>query len=120
MCGCGCNQLDKKCFQFGIIFSSIFIFAFQIIIVAAIKNLIKPEDIKSFILSEKPLYNFEISEKDIANKKNILFFEFKGRKRKQGNKTITYDKKILLRFSKINSFMKKVIKIILIIKINLV
>ena len=89
----GSNQLNKKCYYLGIIFSSIFIIAFQTIIVALIKNLINPENIKSFILSEKPLYNFEISERDIANKKNITFFEFKGRKRKEGNTTITYDKK---------------------------
>ena len=91
-CGC-CNQLNKKYYHLGIIFSSIFIIAFQTIIVALIKNLINPENIKSFILSEKPLYNFEISERDIANKKNITFLEFKGRKRKEGNATITYDKK---------------------------
>ena len=93
MCDCCCNILNKKCYQFGIMFSSVLIFIFETILVAAIHNSINPEDIESFIFSETPLYNFELNANDIYGKKDIIFFEFEGRERKEGNKTIIWDKK---------------------------
>ena len=61
--------------------------------VAIFENSIKPEDIESFIYSETPLYNLEPTEHELGNKINITFFEFLGRERKEGNKTIKYDEK---------------------------
>ena len=90
-CSCCFNTLNKKCYQAIIMFSSVLIFTFEMILVAAIYNSIKPEEIQSFIFSETPLYDFEISENNINNKENIIFFEFKGRERKEGNNTVTYD-----------------------------
>ena len=58
-----------------------------------VENSMKPEDIETFIFSERPLFDFEISETDVNRKKNITFFEFKGRQKQEGNKTINYDKK---------------------------
>ena len=93
-CDCCCNSSNRKCYQSFIIFSSILIFAFQMIIVIVVETLIKPEEIESTVLSETPLYDFEISDHDIINKKNISFFNYKGRKKKKGNKTEIVDEKI--------------------------
>ena len=90
---CCCNTASKKCYQYVIIFISIFILSFQIIIIVFAENRIKPEEVENFILSERPLFDFELNSNVVGGKKNITFFEFKGRKKKEGNKTITYDKK---------------------------
>ena len=92
-CECCCNTASKKCYQMGIIFVSFFIIIFQMVLCIFVENSIKPEEIETFIFSERPLFDFEISDSYIYNKKNITFFEFKGRQKREGNKTITYDKK---------------------------
>ena len=91
MCDCCCNSSNKGLYQIGIIISSIFIIIFQLLIVIIYQSAIDPEEIESFIFSERPFYDFELSKNKINNKKNITFFEFKGRERKEGNKTIKYD-----------------------------
>ena len=93
MCNCCCDSANKKCYQTLIILFSFFILAFQIAMVALFRNSIDPDDIESFIDSETPLYNFEPTERELGSKKNITFFEFKGRTKKVGNNTITYDEK---------------------------
>ena len=118
-CDCVCcwNSSHKRCYQGFIIFFSIFIFVFQLATIILTTNSLNPEEFESIVLSETPLYDFEISEEDINNKQNIIFFKYKGRKKKEGLKTVIYDKKTLQRFSIINSFIKEKIKIILIIYI---
>jgi hypothetical protein len=83
-CGCCCNQQEKCCYQFFIIISSICIFVFQLVLVALSNNSLKPEEFEFNILSETPLYDFEINQQDVINKKNVTFFEFKGIKKKKG------------------------------------
>ena len=92
-CSCCCNQAEKCGYQFFIIISCILIFVFQLVVVALYTNGLKPEEFESLILSETPLYDFEISQQDVTNKKNITFFEFKGRKKKEGAKRVYYDEK---------------------------
>jgi len=92
-CSCCCNQAEKCGYQFFIIISCILIFVFQLVVVALYTNGLKPEEFESLILSETPLYDFEISQQDVNNKKNITFFEFKGRKKKEGAKRVYYDEK---------------------------
>ena len=106
MCNCCCDSANKKCYQAFIIFCCLLILAFQISTVALFRNSIDPDDIKSFIDSESPLYNFEITEGTPYDKINITFFEFKGREKRQGNTTIKYDEKT---FTKIfnNKFFYK-------------
>ena len=94
MCSaCCCDSRNKNCYIFCIIFFIIFALIFQIILVAIIDNSINPENITSKVLSETPLFNFEIQPNIVNGKNNITFFEFKGRERKVGNRTETYDKK---------------------------
>ena len=80
---CCCNTASKKCYQYVIIFISIFILSFQIIIIVFAENRIKPEEVENFILSERPLFDFELNSNVVGGKKNITFFEFKGRKKKK-------------------------------------
>ena len=95
MCWCECcfNTKFKKCYQLLIIIVSIYIIIFEIILAVFVENSINPEEIETFIYSERPLYDFEISQSDVYGKKNITFFEFKGREKREGNKTIKYDEK---------------------------
>ena len=61
MCSaCCCDSRNKNCYIFCIIFFIIFALIFQIILVAIIDNSINPENITSKVLSETPLFNFEI------------------------------------------------------------
>ena len=92
-CFCCCNEKEKCCYQFFIIISCICIFVFQIVVVALYTNKLKPEEFESLILSETPLYDFEISQQDVTNKKNVTFFEFKGIKKKEGSLTKIIDEK---------------------------
>jgi hypothetical protein len=103
-CGCCCNQQEKCCYQFFIIISSICIFVFQLVLVALSNNSLKPEEFEFNILSETPLYDFEINQQDVINKKNVTFFEFKGRKKKEGSLTKIIDE---INFNKIfnNKFL---------------
>ena len=105
-CVCYCNSSHKRCYQGFIIFFSIFIFVFQLATIILTTNSLNPEEFESIVLSETPLYDFEISEEDINNKQNIIFFKYKGRKKKEGLKTVIYDKK---NFTKIfnNKFFYK-------------
>ena len=80
---CCCNTASKKCYQYIIIFMSMFILIFQIIIIVYAENRIKPEEVENFILSERPLFDFELNSNVVGGKKNITFFEFKGRKKKR-------------------------------------
>lgn len=66
---CCCNQKEKCCYQFMIIISCICIFVFQIEIIVFSKNKLKPEEFESLVLSETPLYDFEINKQDVVNKK---------------------------------------------------
>ena len=68
-CNCCCNPSEKKCYEVFIIFVSIFIFAFQLIIVITSTNSINPQDFESYVLSETPLFDFEISKNDISDKR---------------------------------------------------
>ena len=92
-CDCCCNSSNKRCYQGFIIFFSVITFAFQLGIIILTTNALNPDEFESMILSETPLYDFEISEHDINNKKNIIFFIYKGRKKKEGIKTVIYDEK---------------------------
>ena len=92
-CSCCCNQKEKCCYQFMIIISCICIFVFQIVVIAFSTNKLKPEEFESLVLSETPLYDFEINNQDVSNKKNVTFFEFKGRKIKEGNLKKIIDEK---------------------------
>ena len=80
-CQCCCNTFNKKCYLFGIIFSCIFILVFQIMVVALTENSIEPEDVKSFIFRETPVYVLEIKETELTSKKNVTFFEYAGENR---------------------------------------
>ena len=93
MCNCCCNTENKGCYQFFIIFISVYILAFQSLLIAFAENNFHPEEIETFVLSERPLFDFEIGQNEFIGKKNITFFEFKGREKRDGNKTITYDEK---------------------------
>ena len=97
-CSCCCNTREKCCYQFFIIISSICIFVFQIVLIAFVNNSLKPEEFESLVLSETPLYDFEINSQDVINKKNVTFFEFKGRKKKEGSLQKIVDK---INFNKI-------------------
>ena len=68
-CSCCCNQKEKCCYQFMIIISCICIFVFQIVVIAFSTNKLKPEEFESLVLSETPLYDFEINKQDVVNKK---------------------------------------------------
>ena len=92
-CQCCCNTFNKKCYLFGIIFSCIFILVFQIMVVALTENSIEPEDVKSFIFRETPMYDLEIKETDLTSKKNVTFFEYAGRKQRVGDTITIYDEK---------------------------
>ena len=94
MCNdCCCNTTCKNCYLVFVIFFSIFAIVFEIIIVALIDNSMNIQEIKDYILSETPLYNFEISTTDKANKKTITFFEYKGYKEKVGNTSVIKEAK---------------------------
>ena len=54
------------------------------VIMVATENAINPEDIHYDIFKEKPLFNFEISQDDITNKEEIIFFRYKGRELNTG------------------------------------
>ena len=95
MCyNCCCNTQQKRCYQIGVIFVSIYIIVFEIVLAVFSENKIKPEEVKDFILSERPVFDLEISNANsIAGKTNITFFEFKGRRIQSGDRTETTDKK---------------------------
>ena len=115
-----CDTAGKKCYQSFIILFFFFILAFQIAMVALFKNSIDPDNIESFIDSETPLYNFEPTESELGNKKNITFFEFKGRKKKLEIIQLHMMKKVSLKFLIINFFMRQRIKTISNIKTSIV
>ena len=92
-CQCCCNTVNKKCYLFAIIFSSIFILVFEIMVVALTENSIEPEDVKSFIFRETPVYVLEIKETELTSKRNVTFFEYAGRKQRVGNTITIYDEK---------------------------
>ena len=94
MCSnCCCNSERKRCYQLGIMFTSFYIIVFEIVLAIYAENSMKPEKLKDFILSERPIFDLEISDSQIAGKTAITFFEFKGRKRYYGDRTETYDEK---------------------------
>ena len=95
MCSnCCCNTQQKRCYQLGVIFVSVYIIVFEIVLAVFAENSIKPEEVKDYILSEKPLFDFEISkDNSIVGKTDITFFEFKGRRVQHGDRTETIDKK---------------------------
>ena len=93
MCQCCCNTINKNCYLFGIILSSIFILAFQIMVVALAENSIDPDVVESIIFRETPIYDLELNEIDLASKKNVTFFEYQGREERVGNSTKIYDEK---------------------------
>ena len=93
MCNCCCNTESKKCYQFFIIFLSFYILTFQAILFAFAENQVNKDEIEAFILSERPIYDFALKKNELTEEKMIQFFEFKGRKKQEGNRTITYDEK---------------------------
>ena len=91
-CNCCCNIQQKRCYQLGIMFTSVYIIVFEMVLAIFAENSMKPEELKDFILSEKPLFDFELSEYAISGKTEITFFDYKGRKVYNGNRTETKDK----------------------------
>ena len=94
MCyNCCCNIQQKRCYQFGIIFTSLYIIVFEIVLAVFAENSIKPEELEDSILAERPLFDFEVTTDSYrTGKNNIIFFEYKGWKSTFGGKTTTYDK----------------------------
>ena len=92
MCNCCCNTQQKRCYQLGIMFASVYIIVFEMVLAIYAENKMKPEELNDLILSERPLFDFEISQNDISGKTNITFFEYKGRKVYYGNRADTVDK----------------------------
>ena len=79
MGNCCCNTQRKRCYQFGVIFASIYIIVFEIVLSVFSKNSMKTDEIKDYILSERPLFDFQMSvEESIQGKTNVTFFEYKG------------------------------------------
>lgn len=93
MGNCCFNTENKRCYQFFIIFLSFYILTFQGVLFAFAENQVNKDEIEAFILSERPLYDFDFEQNHLTKEKRIEFFEFKGRTRYNGNKTITYDEK---------------------------
>ena len=89
-----CDPINEKCDNCCNIISAAIVLAFQIALIARIKNLINTNDIENPFLSETPFFDFELSESNIENKKSLTFFEFSGRKKYlvHGKKE-EYDKK---------------------------
>ena len=85
------NEKCDNCFN---IISSTIVLAFQIAIIACIKNYINTNDIEFPVLSETIFFDFELSEYNIGNKDSLTFFEFSRRTRYLVNgKMEVYDKK---------------------------
>ena len=89
-----CDPINQKCDNCWNIISAAIVLIFQITIITYVKNAINFNDVELNILSETPLFDFELSESNIENKNSLTFFEFSGRKRNlvNGKKEI-YDKK---------------------------
>ena len=92
-CSCCCNTAEKCCYQYFIIISCILIFVFQIVVIVLSVNGLKPEEFESLVLSETPLYDFEINQQDVTNKKKYNFFWVQRKKKKEGALNVFYDEK---------------------------
>ena len=56
--------------------ASVYIIVFEMVLAIYAENKMKPEELNDLILSERPLFDFEISQNDISGKTNITFFEY--------------------------------------------